>query len=282
MFKRRTLFVIGAGASAEAKLPIGSELAGAISKRLDIRFDDFGSRHVGLGDIRLFDNLKRKQPDKARDIQQACWLIRDGVHLSNSIDDFLDLHRDNATLTLVGKAAVAKSILEAENASSLHYDWRQPGRGINFPNLHPTWFNKFVKMLSRGVQKPDAIFAKVSFVVFNYDRCIEHFLLHGLQRLYGISEQDAASICATLSIRHPYGMLAPLATSTSPKGVRSESPMIAITLSLPPTLKPTRNKSKKGRGWRKFARKWKMRSALCSWDSHFLSRICASSRPLSV
>jgi hypothetical protein len=39
MFKRRTLFVLGAGASAEVDFPLGSQLAKAIGNKLDIRFE---------------------------------------------------------------------------------------------------------------------------------------------------------------------------------------------------------------------------------------------------
>lgn len=38
MFKSRTLFVIGAGASKEVGMPIGTDLTKLIAKSLDIRF----------------------------------------------------------------------------------------------------------------------------------------------------------------------------------------------------------------------------------------------------
>jgi hypothetical protein len=64
-------------------------------------------------------------------------------------------------------------------------------------------------MLGRGISKDDVskIFDNVSFIVFNYDRCVEHFLYHGLQKLYGIGERDAAAILAELNIIHPYGQV---------------------------------------------------------------------------
>jgi hypothetical protein len=39
MFTRRTLFVLGAGASFEADLPLGTGLAKAIRKKMDVRFE---------------------------------------------------------------------------------------------------------------------------------------------------------------------------------------------------------------------------------------------------
>jgi hypothetical protein len=39
MFKRRTLFVLGAGASAEVKMPLGAELDRTIGRKCDIRYE---------------------------------------------------------------------------------------------------------------------------------------------------------------------------------------------------------------------------------------------------
>jgi len=49
MFKRRTLFIIGAGASCEADMPLGKKLADDIAKSMDIRFE-FGTKAIGGGD----------------------------------------------------------------------------------------------------------------------------------------------------------------------------------------------------------------------------------------
>lgn len=42
-------------------------------------------------------------------------------------------------------------------------------------------------------------------IIFNYDRCVEHFLIHVLQNYYRISEVEAAELIEHLSIYHPYG-----------------------------------------------------------------------------
>jgi hypothetical protein len=62
-------------------------------------------------------------------------------------------------------------------------------------------------MLGRNVPKENVqtILENVSFIVFNYDRCLEFFLVHALRRLYQITEQQAQSIVDDLHIVHPYG-----------------------------------------------------------------------------
>jgi hypothetical protein len=150
MFNRQTLFVLGAGASEEVGLPIGTNLIERIRNKMDIRFEG-DNKPIGTGEISLFNRITNNTLDEAFEYQKAAWLIRDGISLSQSIDDFLDLHRENRRVNLLGKAAVVQSILQVERKSKLHpetYD------GIFSPhNFANTWFVKFMHMLSRGVSK---------------------------------------------------------------------------------------------------------------------------------
>jgi hypothetical protein len=91
MFNRQTLFVVGSGASADVGMPVGTQLASKIGKKLDIRFE-LGGEHIGSGDLELFQHIRSAFRENAREYQHVGWLIRDGIALSQSIDDFLDLH----------------------------------------------------------------------------------------------------------------------------------------------------------------------------------------------
>ena len=208
MFKRRTLFVIGAGASREVGFPLGTELAAIIRKKMDILYEYGGQPKANDADYELYEVVVRSKPHERQEYQRAAWLIREGITLTRSIDDFMDLHRENSRLVLLGKAAIVKSIIEAEKKSSLYVDTSRLDK-LETGHLANTWFVKFMQMLDRGVRKEDVstIFDNVSFVVFNYDRCIEHFLLHALQSVYGISRDEAYAIVQTLNIIHPYGTL---------------------------------------------------------------------------
>jgi hypothetical protein len=211
MFNRRTLFVCGAGTSFEAGLPLGVGLAKTIATKMDVRFSSAGYQPVGTGDFDLYDDIKQRLPNQQNEYQRAAWLIRDGLGFAQSIDDFLDQHRSNAHANTYGKAAIVKSVLEAERESKLHFD---PNEREKFKGneLSDTWFVKFMYMLGRGIPKENVrrIFDNVSFIVFNYDRCIEYFLFHALQRLYNIGDNEAAAIMDDLSIIHPYGSIGSL------------------------------------------------------------------------
>ncbi len=211
MLKKNTVFVIGAGASKEFGLPVGTELAIAISDKLNIRFDDFQQKLVS-GDLDLFRNVSNSRD--AGVTQQAAWLIRDGIILANSIDDFLDVHRHDEEVVRYGKAAIVKCILEAERSSKLHYDQTQPGASINFRGCADTWLVKLMRRLGSQLPHSDRakLFDKCAFVVFNYDRCIEYFFVNALQRFYRIGLDEAQQIVASAKIYHAYGSTGQIAS----------------------------------------------------------------------
>src|SRR5258708_34475917 len=208
MFKNKTVFIVGAGASAELDLPLGSALANGISAKMDIRFER-GVQSVGTGDLQLFHQITKTGQQYANEFQNAAWLIRDGILLSRSIDDFLDLHRNDPRIGLYGKAAIVQSILEAERGSKLYFGRNSHSDKFSPAKFGDTWLVKFMQMLTPGIPREDVrqIFDNVSFIVFNYDRCIEFFMLHALQTVYGIHEEEAQAALDDLEIIHPYGAI---------------------------------------------------------------------------
>ena len=56
MFNRQTLFVSGAGSSADIDLPVGKKLAENIGEKMDIRFE-FGNKQIGSGDMDLYSQM---------------------------------------------------------------------------------------------------------------------------------------------------------------------------------------------------------------------------------
>jgi len=205
LLKKRTVFVIGAGASKEFGLPVGTELVVAISDKLNVKFDEWGQKIVS-GDRDLFQNVAKGR--NATATQQAAWLIRDGIILANSIDDFLDVHRHDAEVVRYGKAAIVKCILETERSSKLYYDQSQrQDTTIDFRGCADTWLVKLMRRLGSQLSHSDRakIFDKCSFVIFNYDRCVEHFFINALQRFYNIGGNEAQQIVASANIYHAYG-----------------------------------------------------------------------------
>lgn len=58
----------------------------------------------------------------------------------------------------------------------------------------------------------------VALIIFNYDRCVEHFLYHSLRNVYGMIGDKAADLVQSIEIYHPYGTVGnlPWQTGDSP------------------------------------------------------------------
>jgi hypothetical protein len=212
MFKHRTVFIVGAGAGEELGLPVGRKLANKIRTMMDVRFER-GFEPIGEGDYGLYSQLSHIFPKHGPQLQEAAGRIYDGIGLvAQSIDDFLDQHRDDQLVNLYGKAAIVQAIAEAERASKLWVDMAKGENTFDDQKLADTWIIRFMHMLCRGLPRADVgkVFDRVSFIVFNYDRCIEHFLVHALRRGYALDQQDAVSIVDGLNIVHPYGTIGDL------------------------------------------------------------------------
>jgi hypothetical protein len=205
----QTLFVVGAGASSEAGLPTGKELIDIIALRLNYRIEH-GSLIEGHGDKDILDIFQQRTAtgEGINDYFKAAWRVRDGIVYSKSVDSFMDLHREDPQLQLCGKLAIVKSILEAEQLSKLYVE-RGGTQFRDLEGLKNTWYFDFAKNVTDGVRRTEMgrIFEKVSFIIFNYDRCFEHFMFNALKNLYGIDDSDASAAMKTLNITHPYGTI---------------------------------------------------------------------------
>lgn len=211
MFARRTLFILGAGSSFEAGLPVGTALAKIIRDKMDVRFERF-TEPIGNGDHGLYAHLAHVNRQQSDAFWHAAKRISTGLGFSQSIDDFLDQHRSDPVINRYGKAAIARAVLEAEHDSKLYFERHNEDSSFDPDKFADTWFAKFIYMLGRGIPRENVaeIFDNVSFIIFNYDRCVEHFLENALQRLYALNDQDAISIVADLQIIHPYGQVGTL------------------------------------------------------------------------
>lgn len=210
----RMLFVVGAGASKEAGLPTGEELKAKIQAALNIRFDA-GSQLSG--DSRIYRVLKgvstKDAGPKARErLLHAAWQVSAGMTQALSIDNYIDSHRGNADVALVGKLAIATTILEAEKESFLNF---QPQHPFPLARLAQTWYAALIQRLTERCtfEELPARLRTIVLVVFNYDRCIEHVLPYALSAYYGVSVKAMEAIMPNLQILHPYGAVGQLSST---------------------------------------------------------------------
>lgn len=211
---KKTVYIIGAGASYEAHLPTGDQLKDKIADLLDIRFDH---RDQIKGDYEIQQALRQHTSEdktlKALNTYlHQCQHISENMPLAISIDNFIDTERENGKLALCGKLAIIKSILEAEKNSSLFFDEYRTHRKVDFSALENTWYLSFFRTLTENCNAEELTnrFESITLVIFNYDRCIEHFLHHALMSYYRLDASHAAQLVLSLKIIHPYGTVGSL------------------------------------------------------------------------
>ena len=210
---QNTVFVIGAGASKEANFPTGYELKETIARLLDIRFDSFGTKqksgdYLIIAALRLLAiQLGGNRTGIINSYLHEARHIRDALPQAISIDNFIDTQRNNDKIALCGKLAIVRSILDAEEKSLLYFERRRSDSTINFQALTETWYTPFFQFLTQSCDKNDLKerFESITLIIFNYDRCLEHFIYYALQNYYKISETEAANLVKKINRYHPYG-----------------------------------------------------------------------------
>jgi hypothetical protein len=202
VIKRKTVFVLGAGASCEFGFPAGDKLAAIIAKVCDLRWEDQGA-FVGEGD-KFLSRLGIEQ----NELEQAGQLIRRGVAGSRSIDEFLEGHASKTSVQILGKAAIVQTVLAKERASSLWLSGKGRDEWIDMlnPDITSTWLTKLYRHMSANVVAGDlsTMFENVTFVTFNYDRIVEQFFYHMVLNQHG-DAVNLNELSEHLKILHVYG-----------------------------------------------------------------------------
>lgn len=216
MENKKLTLVVGAGASKELGLPVGSELKQTIASLLGFGFLD---EKIVSGSPEIWGALKRFVEDKFVNLDMnpyfyAARRIQAAMPLVNSIDNFIDIHQGDREIELCGKLAIVKSILDAERASKIYVDSRK--NRLNFTEVESCWITHFFRLLTENCQKEQLRerLASVAFVIFNYDRCIEHFLFHALWILHKLDPSEAAELLRDVNFYHPYGSVGRLPWQT--------------------------------------------------------------------
>jgi hypothetical protein len=215
-----TVVVIGAGASKAFGLPLGGELSKLVGEQVTLRRDDYGN--TGWSNSALHSAFRNVPGFSASEMGRASHRIASGISLLRSVDDYLYIHGEDQAVVQAGKAAIAAVILEAESKSPLryldHYDQERAKRALI--DLGSSWISTLVGLLSPRYRTRDAdrIFEDITFINFNYDRCVEVALASLLVAVYGIEQPRAQRIVSQSRIIHPYGRIGLLPWEGDPSG----------------------------------------------------------------
>jgi hypothetical protein len=177
MLKRKTVFVLGAGASVPFGFPTGAELSREIVERSNTGEYVYNTlKGTGFGDQQI-ERFRQSFFGSGR----------------NSIDAFLEHRPDHLE---IGKAAIAATLIPYERHE----------RVFTFDNGN--WLRYLFDQMNTSFDQ----FGKneLSIVTFNYDRCVEYFLFTALKNSYGKPDAECIEAVNQIPIIHLHGELGPL------------------------------------------------------------------------
>jgi hypothetical protein len=192
MIKRRSLFVLGAGASRPFGFPVGEDLRQQIISAPNSDLIKFcGVQPTTLAEFT--DDFRRS---------------------GFSIDRFL-AHRPE--YERVGRLSIASALLPAESDGHLH---ASGGTGDS------DWYRSLWLRLTDGLtEKEQLAHNNVRFITFNYDRSLERYLHLTAAAAFGLSMDQAYQLVERLFPTHVYGALGKYRATNGDYSYGGDSPM---------------------------------------------------------
>lgn len=176
--KKRTVIVLGAGASISSGLPSGQALVKRIIQDISGGRPNQVAKWIGAP-ADAIEEIARKLPLSA----------------TSSIDDWLVKY---PRLLPVGKALICHAINSFEHPVYL--------RGGGGPATDDKWMFDLWNRMKDGLTKVDQLDRNsVVFVTFNYDRSLEAFLFDAISNSFDCPEEEAIKAIRRIRIIHVHG-----------------------------------------------------------------------------
>jgi hypothetical protein len=178
MITKPTVFVLGAGSMADYNFPIGWQLVRDV-------VDGFAKNRDLRKPLLENSDFKEEQLDE--------YLRALDGSAQNSVDAFLEEQQEHLE---IGIATMSIVLVKREITVNL-YRPRDPQQN---------WLRYLVRHL-RGTSFAEFHTNAVSFVTFNYDRSLEHFLCSALVHTFSKSEAESGAVIKKIPIIHLHGRL---------------------------------------------------------------------------
>jgi len=197
MITDKTVFILGAGASAPYGYPTGLGLRKWLRESLP---------QTANNEFRIQQRLK--EPERKALLDDLRKFIDEYGNTDQGV--FIDLFLSRRQEFLdIGKWAIIAAIFYHElnsqygdDIKSPDYDWMS----ILFRNMNSDIKDNSYNRISEN---------NISFISFNYDRSLEYCLHRSICRNFGASEEDAAQIIGDIPIIHMYGRISPMSWEDS-------------------------------------------------------------------
>lgn len=207
MIKNKTVVVVGAGASKDIGLPLGDGLKKSVA---DILSDE--GHKVRRYLYAAATAYMKRDNNRVESAFQAAARYAAPLRHAASIDNFLDQHNDEHDFVAVAKMSIAYVLAEAEKNSRLG-GTRTAAEAMDRTSSY--FMHDLLNIVVRNHQASNISESldNLSFIIFNYDRCVERFLDFWLKFRFGIGGQ--ALIDPSMFV-HVYGSLGDYFSADTP------------------------------------------------------------------
>lgn len=228
MFLRKTVFILGAGASWHYGYPTGEGLVDEVLAKARIAANYFRDSRQNISYTPRFVEERIRQNTSIRgtevwdEVWKMCEDFADRLRRVNPpvIDYFLGFNPQHGEL---GKLLIAWVIMEREAR------FRDQGNAVNRTGSTSSdatrskddWHRFLLSRLTSGCrQSEDLLKNNVSFLTFNYDTSLEWNLRNGLGALATFEQKEIDEFMSDERTLHVYGYIAPDKTIKSPLQAR--------------------------------------------------------------
>lgn len=232
MFKNRTVFILGAGASWHYGYPTGEDLVSKViakAKQIGTFFRETAAggptfvvkrpKYIARDSGRLSPEQMRAQWERAAD---ECEILAARLEQVNPlvIDYFLG---QNVSLQPIGKLIIAWVILDCEThylqikgnrnrLEALAHSPRKIDRdslpGTDVRKFKDAWYRFILNRLMAGCTQSKMLLENaVTFVTFNYDASLEYALYNGLRHVELFLRDDINAFLNNHRVIHVYGSI---------------------------------------------------------------------------
>ena len=192
MIKKKTVFVLGAGASAPYGFPLGNDLLDEVWQKL------LGQHEQAAG---FADSIRDAGPFTQKDTDSFGQALRGAGRYS--IDEFLVGHRQYRE---IGKMAIARLLMPREDDEKLNFDHPGPGEG----KVDRRWYRYCFDKLLASAKGPCSLDSNnLKIITFNFDRSFERALFKFVQEncVQDRNDKEAARITQQVPVYHIHGQL---------------------------------------------------------------------------
>lgn len=196
MIRENTIFILGAGASADYNFPIGTYLRDRIC-------DNLSKQNMYTKQLaEALAEWKEDIPEVEKAIVEFSQRLKKSAE--PTIDAFMEYNYNG--YGKIAKLAIAQVLLHEENEELLH------------ENIRNNWYMNLYQKMKASPPKNFHL-NNVTFVTFNYDISLDHFfyitLLNSMEEL---TIQEVTQSLSSVPIFHLYGKIGDLSWQNSQEG----------------------------------------------------------------